>query len=312
MPQSREGISQQGYQGEENNIRNIDCKNYSLCLDEAAHKNFTMGCKNCKDMSNFLKPEKEKEVKALLKTHSQREIVKLTGVAKNTITRIRNENLTEEEKADFKKQANIRGRNKKGLQKVGEIIPKIIPSEPKLCLKCLKDKPISEFTANSRMPDGFHNHCRECKTAGQRARTNSKWIQTKQPEVNIPEKWGSLDVAVVPKKEESYEEIIASANRAVIKIDVIETMLQEKEPKWNFDDIAKKQQELLEQRKIEVEAGIKKLMAEHTRIMWRIYGLSEYFSITDTVDTETDEYMETEYIETKIDDWNEKIIKKES
>jgi hypothetical protein len=45
--------------------------------------------------------------------------------------------------------------------------------------------------------------------------------------------------------------------------------------------------------------------------MWRIYGLSEYFSITDTVDTETDEYMEAEYIETKIDDWNEKIIKKD-
>lgn len=50
-------------------------------------------------MSNNLDPQKEEEIKALLKTDSIRKIVEKTGVAKNTITRIKNENLTEEEKA---------------------------------------------------------------------------------------------------------------------------------------------------------------------------------------------------------------------
>jgi len=86
-----------------------------------------------KTVSNNLDPQKEEKVKTLLKDHSIREIVKKTGVAKNTIARVRNENLTEEEKAEFKKRANVRGRNKRELKKgepeIQTKLPAIIPKK---------------------------------------------------------------------------------------------------------------------------------------------------------------------------------------
>jgi hypothetical protein len=78
-------------------------------------------------MPNYLKPEKEEKVKALLRTHSVREIVKKTGVAKGTIARIRNENLTEEEKAELKNRALIKSRGKREL---GKMKPKPIKNMP--------------------------------------------------------------------------------------------------------------------------------------------------------------------------------------
>ena len=71
-------------------------------------------------MAYHLKPEKEEEVRALLKDYSIREIVAKTGVAFNTIARIRNENLTEEERAGLKKRANVKGRNKRELKKTSK------------------------------------------------------------------------------------------------------------------------------------------------------------------------------------------------
>jgi hypothetical protein len=212
-------------------------------------------------MANNLDPQKEEEVKALLKTHSVREIVKETGVAKNTIYRIRNENFTDQERAELKKSANIKGRNKREVEK-GEGIKNLV-------------------------------------------------ITNKKPKPEKPINWPLVKGFL---EKEINKEIIDSTNQAVSnqgikKIDVIDVMLQEKNPKWTFDDIAKKQFALLEERQTEVENEIKKLMAEHTRNLWRICGLSEYFSITDKVDTEPEEEMENEYIEAMIDRWNEKTSK---
>jgi hypothetical protein len=39
-------------------MRNVDCKKHSECLAHAAKKNKGFKCVNCKDMSNYLKPEK--------------------------------------------------------------------------------------------------------------------------------------------------------------------------------------------------------------------------------------------------------------
>ncbi len=117
-------------------------------------------------MAYNLDPEKEEEVKALLKTHSQREIVKITGVAKNTITRIRNENLTESERVEFEKKSLLRGRNKRELKKVEGIISNIIPSGErgevmenllKKCSKCDQEKPATNefFSKNKATKDSL-------------------------------------------------------------------------------------------------------------------------------------------------------------
>jgi hypothetical protein len=149
------------------------------------------------DMSNQLDHEREEKVKALLKTHSVREITKETGLAKNTIARIRNENLTEAERATLKRSANIKGRNKRELKKKesrpdlqndGRNIPKIIPStnsdgrggrkimieETKACQnpKCPKPNPqlIGEFNKNAARPTGRESRCRTCTAQAQRDR----------------------------------------------------------------------------------------------------------------------------------------------
>jgi hypothetical protein len=80
-------------------------------------------------VSNNLDPQKEEEVKALLRDHSVREIIKETGVAKNTVARIMKENLTEEERKVLKKEANVRGRHKREnpLNKIQKKFTKRIP-----------------------------------------------------------------------------------------------------------------------------------------------------------------------------------------
>ena len=141
-------------------------------------------------MAYHLKPEKEEEVRALLKDYSIREIVTKTGVASETIRRIRNKNFTEGEKAELKKRATVKGRNKRELEKRepnlqndGQNIPKNIPSnnsdgrggqeimaeETKVCTKCGgPPKPITEFNKNAARPDGHESRCRVCTAQHQR------------------------------------------------------------------------------------------------------------------------------------------------
>lgn len=122
-------------------------------------------------MSNRLNPEKEEMVKALLKDHSIRDIIKETGVAKNTIIRIRNENFTEEEKAKLKKWANVKGRNKRELEredleateqrretKVNE------DQKTKICSKCKEPMLLTEelFSHNHSTSDGWERFCKAC------------------------------------------------------------------------------------------------------------------------------------------------------
>ena len=35
--------------------------------------------------------------------------------------------------------------------------------EYKICNKCNKEKPLSEFSKNKRMKDGYLNQCKECR-----------------------------------------------------------------------------------------------------------------------------------------------------
>src|SRR4030065_13876 len=70
-------------------------------------------------MSYHLDSKKEEEIKKLLKTASVRDIVAKTGVASNTIKRIRNQNFTPEERAMLGRSSLIRGRNKRELEKEG-------------------------------------------------------------------------------------------------------------------------------------------------------------------------------------------------
>jgi hypothetical protein len=146
-------------------------------------------------MSNRLNPEKEKEVKVLLKDHSIREIVAKTGVAHNTILRIRNENFTKEEKAELKKRANVKGRNRRELEKRelgadlqndGQNIPstdrdgkggqEIMEKETKVCTKCGgPPKPISEFNKNAARPDGHESRCRSCT-----AQAHRDWVTNRK------------------------------------------------------------------------------------------------------------------------------------
>lgn len=152
-------------------------------------------------MSYHLKPEKEEEVKALLETHSIREIIAKTGVAYNTIVRIRDETFTEQEKAELRKRATVRGASRRelrkrdpaaDLQKEGQNIPKIIPPAlfsndsnkkggqeimtegTKVCTnpKCPKTnpQPIGEFNKNAARPDGHESRCRTCTAQAQRDR----------------------------------------------------------------------------------------------------------------------------------------------
>jgi hypothetical protein len=129
-------------------------------------------------MAYHLKPEKEEEVRALLKDYSIREIVAKTGVAFNTIARIRNENLTEEERAGLKKRANVKGRNKREFVKRPQNIPQNISfrekekkmnEKEKICTKCgPPPKSITEFNKNAGRPDGYESRCRVCTAQHQR------------------------------------------------------------------------------------------------------------------------------------------------
>lgn len=139
-------------------------------------------------MSNRLNPEKEKEVKALLKDHSIREIVKETGVAKNTILRIRNENFTEKEKEEMKKRANVKGRNKRGLEE-GEMKTTNQLKETKMnedqktkvCSKCKRPVVLTEefFSHNHSTPDGWERFCKIC--ASQMRKNRKEKIAGKNP-----------------------------------------------------------------------------------------------------------------------------------
>jgi len=148
-------------------------------------------------MSYHLDSKKEEEVKVLLRTDSIREIVTKTGVASETIRRIRNKNFTEGEKAELKKRATVKGRNKRELEKRelgadlqnnGRNIPKNIPSTnsdgrggqkimvegTKVCMnpKCgrTNPQPITEFNKNAARPDGHESRCRVCTAQTQRDR----------------------------------------------------------------------------------------------------------------------------------------------
>jgi transposase len=114
------------------------------------------------NMANNLSYEKEEEVKSLLKTDSIREIIKKTGVSKNSVTRIRNENFTEKERVEMKKRANVKGRNKRELKKEGgdKEMEEILTKD---CRKC-GPKPIAEFTKSKGASDGFDPLCRKCKS----------------------------------------------------------------------------------------------------------------------------------------------------
>lgn len=159
--------------------------------------------KDGEDMSYHLKPEKEEEVKALLRDNSIRDIIAKTGVAYNTVKRIRNENLTAEERAEFKRQAMVRGALERGskkigqtagLQKEGRNIPKIIPSSEKTkeinkaattkicpnptCKMGTKLQPLENFTKNRTTPDGLERWCRACKNEAAQTRYDQKTGKT--------------------------------------------------------------------------------------------------------------------------------------
>ena len=148
-------------------------------------------------VSYHLDSKKEEEIKKLLKTASVREIVAKTGVAKNTIARIRDESFTKEEREKLKRSATIRGRNKRELEKgerktdlqnVDENIPRIIPppelggkggreimtEEKKGCTnpRCTQQnpQPIGEFNKNAARPSGRESRCRTCTAQAQRDR----------------------------------------------------------------------------------------------------------------------------------------------
>jgi hypothetical protein len=142
-------------------------------------------------MGNHLDPKKEEEVKLLLKTASVRQITAKTGVAKNTITRIRNENFTEPERAELKKTANVRGRSGGELKKsepTGDLQSNSIPTteldgkggqetmseQTQVCTnpKCPKPnpQPIGEFNKNAARPSGHESRCGTCTAQAQRDR----------------------------------------------------------------------------------------------------------------------------------------------
>jgi len=145
-------------------------------------------------MSNQLDYGREEKVKALLKTHSIREITKETGVAKNTIARIRNENLTDEEKIELKKIVNVKGRNKRELEKEK---PKgkeeKMEEETKVCSKCNLPKSLDEFNKNKSISDGLEYHCRECKK-----KQAAAYRKKKKPGKDFP-KGGRSDVKAIAK-----------------------------------------------------------------------------------------------------------------
>jgi len=85
--------------------------------------------------------------------------------------------------------------------------------------------------------------------------------------------------------------------------------LMEKWGKLTFDDIARKQREILGQKKIEIQDEIKKLMAKFTRIDTKLCFLEEYLDTGCSVDDESDEAMEEQYIEAIIEDWKEQKSK---
>lgn len=200
-------------------------------------------------MSNNLKPEKEEEVKTLLKTHSIREIVRKTGVSKNTIARIKNENFTDEEKKEMKTQSMVRAKNKGESEKV--FVPKM-----KLCLKCKKEKSVDDFTINSATKDGLHNHCRECKNAADRERRGSKLNQP-----NIPEKG-----LVVQKIE-----VLESQNSEIGKFGIFKIP-----ENLTFADIASKYFEYCENRQEEIYKEIKSLAKEYMILGSNITDLDQF------------------------------------
>lgn len=202
-------------------------------------------------MANRLKAEKEEEVKTLLKTHSVREIVKKTGVAFNTITRIRNENFTKEERAEMKERANIKGRHKRELEKrkpmVVEqvILPDKIDSEKegimeekmKTCTKCNKELPATNeyFSKNKATKDGLEHWCKNCRRKKQadyraeKAKMESMSSVRKLPRKG-PVARGLLGIPIVEGKAKadpittaSPEEIIKALRKGVAR-EIIQTI----------------------------------------------------------------------------------------
>lgn len=70
-------------------MRNLECKKYNACLNEAAKENLPdLNCQHCK-MGNFLKPEKKsKVIQAIESGKGIRETSRETGVAKATVKNI--------------------------------------------------------------------------------------------------------------------------------------------------------------------------------------------------------------------------------
>jgi len=194
-------------------------------------------------VSNNLNPQKEEEVKVLLKDHSVREIVKETGVSKNTIKRIRNENFTDGEKVALNKQAQLRGRNQREIEKAIKKEEK--EAEPEIA----NDLPL------------------ELK----------KKLTSKKTQTNLPE--------VMPQNVLEPNEL-------------------------TFDDIAKKQFEILEKEYEELAKHIKLECAELIKIGYRITGLDEYIGFLKNADELTTDEGWKQYLEQMNDDLLEEEAKR--
>lgn len=233
-------------------------------------------------MAYHLNPEKEEKVRALLKDHSIREIVTKTGVASETIRRIRNKNFTEGEKAELKKRATVKGRNKRELKKnktEQNDMRFLVNQKTKICSKCKTEKPLSEFTVNSAMPDGLHNHCRGCKTGDQRARNAPNRIPSKAPETKtiIDESVPSSLSVIVRGKTVALPQEVELFEPPKLRNSEINKFINLRIPEsFTFVDLAHKYLDYVVEHQEEIRVEIKKLAKEYFQMTTHLTLLEEF------------------------------------
>lgn len=257
-------------------------------------------------MSNNLDAQKEEEVKALLKTDSVRKIVKKTGVAKNTISRIRNENLTEEERTKFKRLANVKGRNKRKLRKVGQNIPKNISSNKSTGIP--SGQPPYEIPIAIEKPENSVE-CPFCHVNAYSIEQTSEeqfWLMC-QCGVTGP---------VGKTKEEAIKRWNDGSRSLVIAKPIGPTSLPQKtgllegDPKYNnflisqnltFPDLAHKYMEHLDKMDDELTAEIKRLIKQLSQIRYQRPMLDEFLTAFEQGKELSEQDAFREYLELESD-----------
>ena len=79
----------------------------------------------------------------------------------------------------------------------------------KVCKKCGKEKPVSEFTKNKRMPDGIWVYCLECNRKMAKAYTEKNKEYSHNYYINNKEK---IMENIYKYNEENAEKIINNLN----------------------------------------------------------------------------------------------------